>query len=145
MSGERMSVGSAVTRVSLLLALLAGLSCTDKEELDYAPPNCRHSKPETGSMIAEVSLNPQNPWVPLKIYLGDVDENHLVLEDTLRTHAKEYLLGVDEYYSVTVRYLHGEDTVLVMDGGDLDAKEEEFRDATCWWVKDLKLDLRLRI
>jgi len=140
-----MSVGSAATRTGLLIVLLAGLSCTDKDELDYAPANCRRTKPETGSMIAEVSLNQQNPWVPLKVYLGDVEENRIVLEDTLRTHAKEYLLGVDEYYSVTVRYLRGADTVLVMDGGNLNAKEEEFRDATCWWVEDLKLDLRLKI
>jgi hypothetical protein len=136
-------------RVGLAVALLAVLTstalegCSSELDLAYAPDNCTRVPPETGHLIAKVTINPQNTAVKVTVFVGDWENNAVAAEDSARADRVAFELSADAYYSVLARYVVGPDTVLVLDGAKLEVKREEFRDATCFSVPDTEVDVRL--
>jgi hypothetical protein len=137
---------------SLLVALAsAPIGCTSDlnapSDLPYAPDNCSRDAPATGRLIALVTINPENPAVKVTVFVGDwqygSDHNVVAAEDSARTDRIVFELPSDYYYSAVARYIAGADTVLHLDGAKLEVKSEEFRDATCYTVPDVDVNVRL--
>jgi len=135
----------SLQRVGLLLVGAALAACSDvNEDLPYAPANCNPVKPSFGTVIVTVSKSAAHPTIPLTIYRGNYEEGIVVVRDTVDVAQTGFEVPVDKYYAVIARYTVGLDTILVLNGGRLEVNGETYRDATCYGLPTLELDLRLR-
>lgn len=131
---------------SLLVILIFIISC-DKPYIDCEYPdysNCLTQKPEKGKLKVKVTINGENTAVPLVLYYGNVENNVVCINDTLTTSEKEYDLPADIYYSVKVKYMSHNKMINAIDGGKITAKSYLVCDSTCWVVKDVDLNLKLK-
>jgi hypothetical protein len=124
-----------------ILCLLPG--CEDKSDLPYAPENCNEQKPAFGEIHLRITINAENPSVPVTVYRGNYDDGIVVTTETFTTTTGSILLDTEERYSATASYRRGPDTILVLDEAEVGVSSEEFRDATCWTVHDGSMDLQL--
>jgi len=113
------------------------------EDRGYAPSDCVRSKPSTGALKVRCTINEDFPFVPITIYLGDFEENQVMLTDSLDVPIGLYELPVDEYYSVAAEYRSEEDTLVVLRGDRISARSTKYDDATCWSVDGGEVDCRL--
>lgn len=135
-----------------LYTLLIGMIISDpvvncncgNEEDGFAPLNCETSKPTDGNLFVKLSINSQNQKVPITVFRGNFEENNIVFYDTLSSTTVSYTLPVDEYYSVTARYLRGQDTILVIDADRITTDQTDYKDKSCWSVSDADVDVRLK-
>ena len=131
--------------VWLLLVGAALAACSDvNEDLPYAPSNCNQVKPSVGTVIVTVSKSAAHPTIPLIVYQGNYEEGHVIFRDTVDVAQAGFEVPVDANYAVLARYTVGLDTILVLNGGRLEANGDVYRDATCYGLPTLELDLRLR-
>jgi hypothetical protein len=131
--------------VWLLLVGAALAACSDvNEDLPYAPSNCNPVKPSFGTVIVTVSKSAAHPTIPLIVYQGNYEDGLVVVRDTVDVAQTGFEVPVDTYYAVIARYTVGVDTILVLNGGRLEVNSETYRDATCYGLPTLDLDLRLR-
>jgi len=141
-----------ITVVYLSLFLVATITnpvCTcslfnDDDGPDLAPLDCVDIKPDFGNLEITLTINSQNPSVPITIYDGDFEKNQVVLRDTLTTGFVTFVLPIDKYYAVTALYLKGADTVLVIDADDVEADRTDYDDKSCYTPDDGVVDLRLK-
>jgi hypothetical protein len=133
--------------VLLLLFTMAGLSC---ERLDgiiidgFDCSNCYQEKPEFVQLNVFVTLDSENPFVPLTIYVGDVEDNNIDWEDT--TYNKSYWVDVipGRYYSVKAEYKDGSKKIFAIDGDDVKLKENTTDcDVPCYYQVGGYVDVRL--
>ncbi len=139
--------GFAVFVALLTLLGIAWAGCQellDENDLEPAPPDCIEVPPTEGYLSVRYTLNAQNPHVPIEIYRGDFENNDLILRDTLPSSHNPYRLPIDEYYSVVAKYLRGQDTIIVIDGDDIEADETEYSDKSCWSVDNGTIDVKLK-
>jgi hypothetical protein len=126
--------------------MLIGCSSDEDEELPYPPVDCLSSKPQNGYVNIDITINAQNPSVPVDVYEGPIEAGQLVQRDTVSVRQFSYQLPVDRSYSVTARYLVGPDTVLAIDAGKIETEEKEYRNSVyCWEVDDADVDVRLKL
>jgi len=135
------------TGLLAVLVVVAAFGCgsDDDGELPFAPDNCQDSKPATGHLNIEITLNAQNYRVPVNVYQGPIEDGRLVRSDSVGVSQFNYELPVDRSYAVTARYLVGQDTVLAIASDDISTNQKQYYDAYCWEVTDAKVDVRLKL
>jgi hypothetical protein len=139
-----------VYRSFMFLAVLlttVWMSCEawlNDDDLDPAPADCNEIRPTEGHLSVRYTLNADNPMVSIEIYRGDFENHDLILKDTLPSTNNPYLLPIDEYYSVVAKYYRGQDTIIVIDGDDIEADETEYSDKSCWSVDNGNIDVKLK-
>jgi len=136
-------------RASLLVVLVVmaafGCSSDDDGDLPFAPPDCQKTKPATGYLIVEITLNAQNTKVPVKVYEGPIEDGQLVKSDSVSVAQFSYELLVDRSYAVTARYLVGQDTVLAIGSDDITTYQTDYESGFCWELTNGKVDVRLKL
>ncbi len=124
------------------------LSCkTDKEEdctqWDYN--NCKTEWPNRGEVEIKVSLNSENRLVRIRFYEGDFKKGNLLWEKSYNRELVTEFLDTEKNYSFTASYLTSNgDTIIAVDGGRLGVRTYRTCELTCYDLKKLKIDLRLR-
>lgn len=106
--------------------------------------NCYQDKPEIGSLLVNVTINEENQFVPITIYIGNIEDNNIEHIDT--TWVVDYWVDVpvDKYYSVTAKYKSGDNTIIVVDGDNFKLKKNTRDcDEDCWYYKGGLYDIRL--
>ena len=129
----------------MYLLILSFTGCTIfDEECEERPfwKECEHQRPTHGMLNILVTINSENPSVPINIYRGDFELGILILSDTLTMNEFEYTLPINKY-SATAKYISGQDTIIAVDGGEISVKLIEYCDENCWEVYDATLDLEL--
>ncbi|HPE57181.1 MAG TPA: hypothetical protein P5514_05570 [Bacteroidales bacterium] len=125
----------AITSCERAEPVSAGVDCTE----------CYQDKPEWVQLTAEVTINAENPYVPLTIYVGDYENGQVDWTDT--TWKSEYWVDVkpDRYYSVVAKYKDGSKIIYAVDGDDIKLKRSNSDcDAECYYQKGGYIDVRLR-
>ena len=131
--------------VIICLVLIGSTGCYNEEEnCDERPiwEDCRYDRPSEGDLIISVTINAQNPRIPISVYEDDFESGRLVFRDTLDVNEAAYILPLG-YYSATAFYVVGADSILAVDGDDITAEQVEYCDEDCWEVSDADIDLRL--
>lgn len=130
----------------IIVALCFAFSCDDQysecTEEDYA--NCVTTKPDEAEMIVDVTINDENPQVPLMIYKGKLDDGNVIALDTAKDEEFRRFFPVDQYYTVTAKYQAGDKTVMAVDGNKMYKESRVLCDSTCWDIKGGIYDLRLK-
>ena len=138
-----------IYRVAMLLVfMMAGLSC---ERLDgiildgFNCADCYQSKPVDVELHVFVTLNSENPYVPLTIYVGDFDDNQIELVDTTYNTSYLVLVRPGRYYSVRAEYKDGTKTIFAIDGDNVKLRENTSDcDAPCYYQVGGYIDVRLK-
>ena len=135
--------------INSLIIILVGLgSCERLESVTvegFSCQNCFQTKPEWVRFNVEVTINEENPFVPLTIYVGNIEDNVVDWVDT--TSRTDYWVEVrpDRYYSVKAEYKEGSVTVFAIDGDDVKLKQNTSDcDSPCWYQTGGYTDVRLR-
>ena len=122
--------------------------CEDEseDECTYKPSNCIEEEPEFGYVTIKVTINSLNPEVPISIFNGDVEENDIVLQDTLNANSKTYHLEYT-YYSVLAIYKATIDNEIVtinsINGEELEYQVENYCDGVCYTEGNIEIDVEL--
>ncbi|MBN2176019.1 MAG: hypothetical protein JW731_17950 [Bacteroidales bacterium] len=131
-----------------LIFMLLLNQCERKEPVDLGEFNCDEcfqEKPEWGSLIVYVTLNDENPKVPLVVYIGNIEDGNIDWYDTADT--REYYVPVrpDKYYSVRAEYRQGSKTIYAVDGDKFKLKyNNDGCDEPCYYFKGGYYDLQLK-
>jgi hypothetical protein len=131
------------TLIPLITLSLIGCNIFN-EECEERPIGieCEHQRPTHGILNISVTINSENPSVPVNVYRGDFESGILILSDTLNINEVEYILPINEY-SATAKYISGQDTIITVDGGEISAELTEYCGEYCWEVHDADFDLEL--
>lgn len=131
--------------ISTLLSCSYLLEDDDDCDLGYKPDNCIEFKPSEGEIRLQVTINELNPLVPIEIFLGDFEDNQLVLRDSISNYKSYELLN--GRYSVKATYKAIFDSVEVniysINGFTIEPNEKEYCDGTCYTIKILDVDAKL--
>ena len=132
--------------IIIFISIFLSVSCCQDEEEDCKNRpfwvSCEFSQPSEGGLNVSVSINLENPQVYISVYAVDYEDEALLFIDTLTHENASYTMAVG-YYSATVLYISGQDTILAIDGDDITTERVEYCNESCWEVEDADLDLRM--
>ncbi|MDP4188433.1 MAG: hypothetical protein Q8907_06590 [Bacteroidota bacterium] len=129
-----------------LLFFLAMTGCSDEMSSILADcDNCENQQPYEAALNVKLTVNEENPRVPISIYQGKYEYNNVILNDTLSQENVHYDLPVNKNYSVVARYKMGNKTVYAIDGDQVKAKNSStYCNTNCWIVTEGNVDVRLK-
>jgi hypothetical protein len=118
-------------------------ACNDNSNCDTSQ-DCNTIEPDSGYVHLHITINDENPLVPITVYYGYPEDNDIYFRDTVNAEDYYYTLEVDERYSVEAKYKRGNQTIIAVDGGRLDVTNSDNCNETCYEVQDLNLKLQLK-
>jgi hypothetical protein len=111
---------------------------------NYNYSDCNTTEPFLVGLNIKLTINDNNTKVPITIYEGKLEENLIVLNDTVSTSKYSVLLPGDKYYSVKVRYKKG-DKIIYAFGGDFTKKiRTSVCDSSCWSTEEGNVNVELK-
>lgn len=141
-----------VKHISSILLMLVFMVCIkftgcEQEDLDFYINcyDCLEEPPDSANLIVYLTINDENPYVPLVFYRGDYENN---LEDWIDTAYADTLYLYSEVgitYSVKALYKQDGESVVAIDGDKMrivDGEGECY--PPCYVVRGGTLDLRLK-
>ena len=108
---------------------------------DYS--DCDTEEPFSVYIDVAVTVNDENSKVPIKIFMGNYEDNNLYASFDTSAVEFEYLIPVTDKYTFVVEYYKGNDTILAIDACEIRKKSKTYCDSTCWEVNSASLDLTL--
>lgn len=137
-------------RILAFLLILAGLvKITGCEPEDFVlNTNCNDCLsywPDSANLIFLLTVNEENPAIPIEVYRGSIEDQQLDWVDTARTDRYELYSEIGQVYSVKAVYKDGSKTVFAYDSDHLYSyiASDECWDG-CILVKGGVFDLRLK-
>ena len=132
--------------IFLLTVILFSCERNTKFSLEkFDCSDCYQIKPDSADLVVKVTINDENPWVPLVIYKGKIEDQLIDYIDTAICEDYYLWVKVDEYYSVEAKYKSGNKTIIAVDGDRIKAKKNSSEcDETCYWIKGGYINVRLR-
>jgi len=130
----------------LLIVILISCERNTKFSLEkFDCSECYQIKPDSADLSVKVTINSENPWVPLVIYKGKIEDHNIDFIDTAICEDYYLWVKVDEYYSVEAKYKSGNKTIIAVDGDKIKAKKNSNEcDEACYWIKGGYVNVRLR-
>lgn len=104
---------------------------------------CDTNQPDSGYIDITVTDVGTNNYVPVTIFEGDIEDNKVVLTDTLYSTTNYYYLPVRKRYSAKAVYRKNGITTYVFDGTKIKVTKFWNCGDRCYEVSDGKLDLQL--
>ncbi len=121
-----------------LLIVIIGFAYSCKEKIFTSDVNCDECyeiKPDSADIIVHVTLNDENPVVPLVVYRGPVDDNNIEYTDTAYGTTYYLYVPVDAEYSVKAKYKSGDKTIYAIDGDKIKLKHvSDACSSDCWVI-----------
>jgi len=115
----------------------------DCTQWDY--DNCNTEWPYTGEVEVKLTINNEYRLQKVRLYEGDFEKGKLVWERAYGREVVNELLETEVYYSFTATYLKNNgDTIIAVDGGTLGVRSYRACELTCYELKRLTIDLRVR-
>jgi hypothetical protein len=141
---ERMK-RSTLSAIVVILAMILTFSCENTGVFGVNCDECYSVEPDSADLVIYLTINSENPYVPIKLYRGNIENKELDWVDTAMT--KEYKLysAVDQDYSVEAYYKSGGKTVIAVDGDKITTSlVTDVCDNDCWIIKGGVLNARLK-
>ena len=114
---------------------------SDDEDCDDTS-SCQLEKPKMGTLDITLTINSENQSVLVKIFNGNYENNDLV--ESFTAIGTEYSVDLEiGDYSVTALYKQGVDSILAVDGDEIEISSEVKCNNTCWEVSNAEVDLTL--
>lgn len=129
-----------------LLPLLGLLACDDNDQrVNCNDPRfvCDFARPSFADFRIRLTIDGENPRVPIAIYAGRLEDERLIGRDTLGIPEVIYQLPTDEYFTVTATYRHRGRTIIAVDGDRTRVSNTDECGYACWRTTRGTADLRL--
>lgn len=128
------------------ILLLIGFSCEeDPFVFDVNCDECYINEPDSADLIVDITINEENPFVPLVFYRGDVEEENIEWIDTAYSETLYLYSPVNEYYSIKAFYKSGNQTIIAVDGDRMKTSMvSDVCNYDCWVIRGGVLDVRLK-
>jgi hypothetical protein len=136
-----------ISLMLLLLLALAGnyLGCeTEDWSFEVDCNDCYGYVPDSANLIIHLTINQENPEVPITVYLGSLESGIIDWRDT--TDQAEYYLyaAMNASYTVEATYRSGNRTILTYDGDQMSISDMgDACGSPCYVVKGGIFDNRL--
>jgi hypothetical protein len=111
---------------------------------NYNYSDCNTTEPFLVGLNIKLTINDENPRVPITIYEGDAEEQLIVRIDTITTTDFNVLLPVNKYYSVKVRYRKNGQTIYAFGGAKTKKTGSTICDSTCWTTTEGYVNVELK-
>lgn len=106
---------------------------------------CFDIKPDSAYFNIKVSINKQNPFVPLSVFDGRYETQKLILQDTLYFDTTKIYLKVEKYYTFVANYNYNNKTIKAIRGQRIHIYNEiDEQGNTCWKIPKTLINLTLR-
>lgn len=143
----------------LILAVSIKISGCEQEDLDFYIDcfDCLSNPPDSANLLVYVSINEENPHVPLILYKGDYEDNiedyrdtaHIdtiyTYNNTTYTDTLEIWSEMGTYYSIKATYQIDGKPFAAVDGDRLRVVDGEGEcSPPCYVIRGGTLDLRLK-
>jgi len=124
---------------SLTSTNTSNADCADN---DYS--NCNTIEPTHGYLQLRLSINSENPSVPLVIFKGNFDVRDTLFLDTATISPYRIAVSANDNYTVAAKYKSGDKIIHAIDGGVVKKEYFSMCDSTCWQVSGPVLHLELK-
>jgi hypothetical protein len=133
--------------IFILLVFSINFSGCEQEDLAFNIDcdNCLDAIPDSADLIVRVTINGENPFVPLTYYVGDYEDGVVDFIDTTWTEERLLLSKVGVEYSVKATYKVDGAPVIAIDGDRLrvvDGSADCY--PPCYFIRGGTLDVRLK-
>jgi hypothetical protein len=138
-----------ITKALLAIILVLSIKMTgcEQEDLDaYIDCDfCLEAVPDSADLIVTVTIDEENPYVPLTFYKGDYEHGVVDYRDTASTEELFLYSEVGTDYAVMATYQQDGETIFVVDGDRMRVVNGE-GDCypPCYYIRGGTLDLRLK-
>lgn len=106
---------------------------------------CKLAEQKKDFINIEITLNSDNPVVPIEVYNGDINDNNLAFLDTAKTTLYKREVAIGNKYTFLAKYKSGNRIINAIDATILTTYNIEGEcNIACWVVRNNKLDLRLK-
>jgi len=134
--------------LTVLLTIMAILIISCDKNYDFLEVDCSEcyrTRPENGELIINVTINDENPEVPIAIYRDRIESGRIKIKDTILEKTVYIEVPLNHYYSVKAEYKVGNDSVFAIDGERIKThRVTDQCDTICWIIKGGRYDLRLK-
>jgi len=114
----------------------------DCENYDYS--DCNTAEPSLIALNIKLTINNENLKIPVIIYEGKLEQNQIVLTDTVTTSKYSVLLPADKYYTVSARYISGNKIIYCIGGDKVKKMSNYVCDSVCWSVQEGNVNVELK-
>lgn len=132
-----------LTAVFLLVIKFSGCEQEDMNfyiDCDY----CLDFIPEYDTLWVKVTINEENPYVPLEFYIGDFENGQEDWIDTAYSETFWLVSEVEVNYSVKAKYQKNNDVIYAIDGDKIKVVSGEGECyPPCYYTKSGTLDVTL--
>jgi hypothetical protein len=104
----------------VVLTLLLGgqwLGCESEDVMFQVDCNeCYGTVPDSANLIVYLTINQENPFVPITVYRGSLEDGQVDWRDTATSETFYLYSALDAEYTVEARYHSGDKTIVAYDG-----------------------------
>ena len=138
-----------VTKLVVFLILLLSIkfSGCEQEDLEFYIDcdSCLSESPLYGKLYVYVTINEENPYVPLVFYKGNYEANEVDWVDTAYEETFWLVSDIGREYSVKATYKRGDDVVVAIDGDKMTVVDGEGECyPPCYVIRGGTLDLTMK-
>lgn len=106
---------------------------------------CYVEKPTEGKLNFKITINDENPEVPVTVYLGEYEKNQVRYTDTVDAEFFSIDIYPNRFYSARAEYRVGSVIIFAIDGDESETlKVTSQCETDCWIIQDAEVDLRLK-
>jgi len=131
----------------LLFIFIIGfsMSCDKYRGLTVDCSECYSAEPDSGDLIVYLTIDSENPRVPLTIFKDQVDDEQIEYIDTAFSSPYYLYVKLDEYYSVKAEYNSGDRIIYAVDGDKIKTKfVTETCEFDCWVITGGIINIELK-
>lgn len=131
--------------VLISIAFIPQSSCELLEIISVNCAECYTDYPYYEELRAEITINDENQFVPITVFIGPFEDNNISYRDTSIRVARYLWVETGVDYTIRAEYTKNGRTYYVINGAKLTTREDtESCDAPCYYVTGKNVDLRLK-
>lgn len=138
-----------ISSLILIIVFMVSIKITgcEQEDLDFYIDcnDCLTQAPDSSNLLVFVTINDENPSVPLVFYRGDYEDNVVDWIDTTYNDTLKLYSEIGIKYSVKATYMKDGEVIVAVDGDKLSVVDGEGECyPPCYVIRGGTLDLRLK-
>jgi hypothetical protein len=132
--------------ITMIFIVIAFSCSTSETEEGLYCINCLKEEPDSEDISIKLTINNENPKIPITIYDSKFNPENLkdtIYHDTITKSSLTLYVATNKFYSVVATYKTGDITIRSVDGGWFETQKLTGCSNTCWKTLGGSYDLQL--